>query len=190
VESFFYKIAVVLKFILGRLFYVFGLLCLLIFLIFLGIGFFPPFGWAREAGGNPFAIMMGNFFEFVIFFTGFASGFFYKDGEGRRQFMRAFLWTACLAYGIKYAANSTFLGERPCGGRGSFPSGHTSISFQGAFFLWKRYGWKWTPVFILAILTSSSRIIGLYHHWRDIVVGLVIALAMNGLCVTPRGKCR
>lgn len=57
------------------------------------------------------------------------------EHEGSKQFAYSCISTAVVVNGLKYATDDTPLGRRPNGGRHSFPSGHTSSAFQGAFFL-------------------------------------------------------
>jgi membrane-associated phospholipid phosphatase len=128
---------------------------------------------------------LGNFLEIAIPLLAFTAGVYQGDREGLVQCFRTFFGTVLLAYAIKYAVAHSGLGLRPNGETGSFPSGHTAISFQGALFLWVRYGRRWMPIVALAALTAYSRIHGHYHHWRDILAGLIIALSVNRLWVRP-----
>jgi len=98
------------------------------------------------------------------------------DDEGRTQFFKSFLITTGATHAIKLGAGNTSLCRRPNGGRDSFPSGHTSSAFQGAFFLQHRYGSQYgLPALGLATLTGISRVHGKYHHKRDVVAGAALA---------------
>jgi len=106
------------------------------------------------------------------------------DHEGSKQFAYSCISTAVVVNGLKYATDDTPLGRRPNGGRHSFPSGHTSSAFQGAFFLQKRYGWKYgVPAMALAGFTAYTRLHGKYHHGRDVAAGIGIAFLLNWIFV-------
>ncbi|MDR1434880.1 MAG: phosphatase PAP2 family protein [Puniceicoccales bacterium] len=131
-------------------------------------------------------VALGDFLQIAIPCIGFAVSFLHGDREGTKQILYAVLLMAFLVQGIKFITHDMPIGIRPHGGKGSFPSGHTASSFQGALFLWKRRGWKWGILVIgLAGLTAYSRIYGHYHHWRDVIVGVFIAFLVNKWLVTP-----
>ncbi|MDR3317225.1 MAG: phosphatase PAP2 family protein [Puniceicoccales bacterium] len=134
-------------------------------------------------------VAMGDFLHIAIPCLSFAVSLFYRDKEGAKQFLYALLMMILTTQGIKFLTKDTPIGVRPYGGSKSFPSGHTASSFQGALFLYKRYGWKWGILSIgLAILTAYSRVYGQYHHWRDVVAGLFIAFVINICFVTSLRK--
>jgi membrane-associated phospholipid phosphatase len=130
-------------------------------------------------------VIVGNFLQVVIPCVGCYISLIRKDKIGIKQFAYTVLLTALLTHAIKWMTYSMAIGIRPSGGTKSFPSGHTSSSFQGAFFLSRRYGWKWGMLMlVLASLTAYSRVYGHYHHWRDIIVGFLIALLVNKVFVS------
>ncbi|MDR1906877.1 MAG: phosphatase PAP2 family protein [Puniceicoccales bacterium] len=132
-------------------------------------------------------VIVGNFLQVVIPGLGCYISLIRKDKIGVKQFVRTVLVTALITHAIKWATYHMNIGIRPSGGMKSFPSGHTSSSFQGALFLSKRYGWKWgIPAIVLASLAAYSRIYGQYHHWRDVIAGFLVALLVNKLFVTSR----
>ncbi|MDR0418145.1 MAG: phosphatase PAP2 family protein [Puniceicoccales bacterium] len=132
-------------------------------------------------------VIAGNFLRIIIPCVGCYISLARKDKVGTKQFFYAISVTILITYAIKWATYRMDIGIRPSGGTKSFPSGHASCSFQGAFFLFKRYGWKLgIPALIFASLATYSRIYGRYHHWRDIIVGFFIALFVNKLFVTSR----
>ena len=71
----------------------------------------------------------------------------------------------------------------------SFPSAHTSITFQGASFLQRRYGWKngW-PAYLLAGFTGYTRINADKHDVFDVIAGAVIGIGSTYLFTTPYQK--
>jgi membrane-associated phospholipid phosphatase len=131
-------------------------------------------------------VIVGNFLQIVIPCAGCYISLLRKDKVGIKQFICTALITALITHAIKLATHRMDIGIRPSGGTKSFPSGHTSCSFQGALFLRRRYGWRWgVPMLIFAGLAAYSRIYGQYHHWHDVIVGFFIAFLVNKLFVTP-----
>ena len=62
-----------------------------------------------------------------------------KDYQGTKQLA----FSAVMAVGTSYILKHTIRKKRPDGSdHHAFPSGHATITFQGASFLQRRYGWK------------------------------------------------
>ncbi|MDR0590678.1 MAG: phosphatase PAP2 family protein [Puniceicoccales bacterium] len=134
-------------------------------------------------------VIAGNYLQIAIPCMGFAVSIFRRDREGFGQFTGALILMVIVVQGIKFFTGDWAIGVRPYGGTKSFPSGHAAASFQGAFFLYRRYGWRWgAPMVVLAALTAYSRIYGQYHHWRDVIVGFSIAFLIDRLFVFPPAK--
>lgn len=72
-----------------------------------------------------------------------------------------------MTYALKYLIKK----ERPDGSdKHSFPSMHTSVSFTGAAFIQRRYGWKWgIPAYAIASYVGWSRTYAKKHDWWDVV---------------------
>lgn len=88
--------------------------------------------------------------------------------------------------GLKGWFNKT----RPCGCKGgSFPSGHTLLSFQGASFVHYRYGldYAW-PLYIVGGLVGFSRTKTKSHDWIDVAGSAFIANITTYFLVEPFGK--
>jgi membrane-associated phospholipid phosphatase len=101
----------------------------------------------------------------------YGSTFYHDDKKGRKEFYKSFLSNASLTYTLKYAINR----ERPNGKNYSFPSGHTSATFQSASFIHKRYGLKKSlPLYLGAMFTGYSRIESEAHHTGDVIAGAII----------------
>ncbi|WP_298553975.1 phosphatase PAP2 family protein [uncultured Algibacter sp.] len=112
-----------------------------------------------------------------------------KDKEGFWQFAKSYGTTLGLTYGLKYAINK----PRPEGRTDglAFPSGHTSVSFSGASFLQRRYGWKYgIPAYLVAGFVAYSRIEGIHdrHDGWDVLGGILVGLGSTYLFTTPYQK--
>jgi membrane-associated phospholipid phosphatase len=81
---------------------------------------------------------------------------------------------------FKRVFRHTDLGVRPNGYHDSFPSGHTSAAFCGAFLIHELYGVRYAvPAYALAMMTAYSRVDGHYHHPRDLVAGAFLAYGVH-----------
>jgi membrane-associated phospholipid phosphatase len=106
----------------------------------------------------------------------------HDDSEGLRQFALSTVVTLGVTHGLKHAIDA----KRPNGGGGSFPSGHTSISFCSAEFLRRRYGWPYgAPAYALASLVGYSRVQAEQHYARDVFAGALIGAATSYLFSQP-----
>ncbi len=125
-----------------------------------------------HAGGKTSTEKAGDIMRVVIPATAFATTFYLDDKEGKIQFYKSFFTNLGITYGLKYAVNK----DRPEGnGDYSFPSGHTSMAFQGAAFIQKRYGWKnGLPAYLGAAFVGWSRVESDKHDATDVFAGAVI----------------
>ena len=76
------------------------------------------------------------------------------DGEGTWQFVKSFSTNLAVTYTLKFAFNK----PRPEGATDglAFPSGHTSVAFNSAAFIQKRYGWEYGVQLALDHLGQSK----------------------------------
>lgn len=109
--------------------------------------------------------------------------FYLDDKTGRQQFYASFLTNAGLTLGLKALVKK----QRPNGeDNDSFPSGHTSVSFQGASFIHKRYGLKYAiPAYIGASYVGYSRVDANHHHVEDVLAGATIGVLSSLYFTTP-----
>lgn len=102
----------------------------------------------------------------------------HDDLTGLFQFGEAGLLTWGVTYTLKYTIDA----KRPNGGRHSFPSGHTSISFCSAEYLRKRYGWEFgLPAYTLAAFVGYSRVESRSHYARDVIAGAALGVTSSYL---------
>ena len=106
-----------------------------------------------------------------------------EDKKGFWQFTKSFATNIVITGGLKYAINKA----RPFDGGGlAFPSGHTSITFQAASFIHRRYGFLYSiPGYILAGWTGYSRIYATRHDGYDVLAGAVVGIGSSFLFTTP-----
>ena len=106
-----------------------------------------------------------------------------KDKKGGIKFIESFALTASSVYIMKQAIYK----KRPDkAGNSSFPSGHTAVSFQGAAFIQRRYGWRFgVPAYILASYTGMSRVYSNRHYFEDVLAGAAIGIGSVYLFTKP-----
>lgn len=118
--------------------------------------------------------------------TTLVSTFIIGDKKGSWQFTKSLLLTEAVTYGLKYSVNK----QRPdMSNFNSFPSGHTSTTFQSASFIHLRYGFKYSiPAYALAGFTAYSRIEAKKHDGWDILAGALIGVGSSYLFTTEYQK--
>lgn len=82
----------------------------------------------------------------------------------------------------------------PLPGDASFPSGHTTVAFSGAFSLFWQNKKAGAPALVLALLTAFSRLYFYLHFPTDILGGFVVGLLSSLLSTrilphAERGLC-
>jgi len=109
-----------------------------------------------------------------------------QDWQGLKQGAFAAATTLGISYGLKYLVDK----ERPDKSDDhSFPSLHTSISFTGAAFIQKRYGWKWgVPAYLVSTYVGWSRVYGKKHDWWDVAAGAALGVGSAYLFTRPFAK--
>ncbi len=125
----------------------------------------------------------GDIIQVLIPAAAFATTLILDDKEGRPQFYKSFLVNLAVTHGLKFAVTA----RRPEGdGTDSFPSGHTSASFQGATFIHKRYGLKYgIPAYVGAAFVGWSRVDSKKHFTTDVLAGAAIGILSSYYFTTP-----
>jgi membrane-associated phospholipid phosphatase len=124
----------------------------------------------------------GDVLLFAVPAAALGSTLILGDEKGSWQFAKGFMLNQVVTYGLKV----TFHKPRPFqNGENAFPSGHTSTTFQGASFIHKRYGFKYSiPAYMLAGFTAFSRINAQKHDGWDILAGSVVGIGSTLLFTT------
>ena len=106
-----------------------------------------------------------------------------QDWKGLKQGALAGVSTIGMTYALKYLIKK----ERPDGSdKHSFPSMHTSVSFTGAAFIQRRYGWKWgIPAYAIASYVGWSRTYAKKHDWWDVVAGAALGAGSAYIFTRP-----
>jgi membrane-associated phospholipid phosphatase len=128
----------------------------------------------------------GDVLIFALPIAAAGSTLIFKDKEGSKQFLKGFVLNEALTLGLKLVIDK----ERPDGSdNNSFPSGHTSTTFQSAAFIQKRYGWDYgIPAYLLATYTGFLRIYSKKHYFLDVFAGAIIGIGSTYLFTSPYQK--
>ncbi|WP_435978788.1 phosphatase PAP2 family protein [Psychrobacter sp. DM4] len=107
----------------------------------------------------------------------YGSTYYKDDKEGRQQFYRSFGTTAVTTLTLKSVVNK----DRPDNSDDeSYPSAHTSVAFQGASFIHKRYGFESSiPAYVGAGFVGYSRLKSDKHDVADVVAGAALGIASS-----------
>lgn len=129
------------------------------------------------AGNASHTERAGDIIAIAIPAIAYGSTHYMNDKEGRQQFYHGF----AANLGATYALKSTIDKERPDGsGHDSFPSSHTSVAFQGAGFIHKRYGLEYSiPAYIGASFVGYSRVKADKHDVSDVLAGAALGIASS-----------
>ena len=125
----------------------------------------------------------GDVLLFVMPVVALGSTLIKGDKKGTWQFTKGFVVNQALTFGLKVIIDK----QRPnMENFDSFPSGHTSTTFQSAAFIHKRYGIEYgIPAYILASYTGFTRWSEKKHDFTDVLAGAVIGVGSSYLFTTP-----
>ena len=120
---------------------------------------------------------VGDVLAFAIPAAAYGSTYYRDDKEGRQQFYYSFATNLAATQVLKSVIDK----ERPNGrDEDSFPSGHTSVAFQGASFIHKRYGLEYSiPAYIGAGFVAYSRVEADEHDVTDVLAGAALGIASS-----------
>lgn len=120
---------------------------------------------------------VGDVLAFAIPAAAYGSTYYMDDKEGRQQFYYSFATNVATTQVLKSVIDK----ERPNGrDEDSFPSGHTSMAFQGASFIHKRYGLEYSiPAYVGATFVGYSRIDADKHDTTDVLAGAALGVASS-----------
>lgn len=141
---------------------------------------FMVYGHANDKSNTKNA---GDVLLFIIPATTYGITYLNDDSAGRDQFYKSFGATFGTTYLLKYSVDA----ERPeNNGDQSFPSGHTSLTFQSAAFIHQRYGLKYAiPAYISASFVGWTRVDSKQHYTRDVLAGALIGTLSSFYFTTP-----
>lgn len=128
----------------------------------------------------------GDVILFTLPLATLTSTFIIGDEQGSWQFLKGLILNGAITYGLKLSINK----RRPDRSNvNSFPSGHTSTTFQSASFVHKRYGFKYSiPAYALAGFTAFTRLESKKHDGWDVFAGAIIGIGSSYLFTTPYQK--
>lgn len=128
----------------------------------------------------------GDVLMFITPVAGLAATLALQDWQGLKQEV----FTGATAVGLTYVLKHIVEKDRPdMSDHHSFPSMHTTISFAGASFIQRRYGWKWgIPAYALSTYVGWSRVYGKRHDWWDVAAGAAIGVGSGYLFTRPFAK--
>jgi membrane-associated phospholipid phosphatase len=136
-----------------------------------------------QAQGSDVVDVAGSALRVFLPAAAWAATYVDGDGEGRTQFY----WAMGSTIGVTLATKAVVDREAPDGGRYSFPSGYSSMSFSAASFVHRRYGWSnaW-PLYTAAAFVGWSRVHIEEHYWSDVLAGAALGVGFTYLFVEPR----
>lgn len=125
----------------------------------------------------------GDILAFATPVASLATVLILQDWEGLKQGALAGVTTLGATYALKYLIQK----ERPDhSDKHSFPSMHTSVSFAGAAFIQRRYGWKWgIPAYVLSTYVGWSRVYGKKHDGWDVAAGALLGAGCSYIFTRP-----
>jgi len=115
--------------------------------------------------------------------TGFVTTLVKKDYEGTKQIVFSGATNLATSLLLKAIIDK----DRPdFSNNNSFPSAHTSIAFQGASFIQRRYGWKYgIPAYLVSSYVGWGRTYSKKHDGWDVLAGAAIGTISTYVFTTP-----
>lgn len=105
------------------------------------------------------------------------------DEKGFKQLALSTLTGTAVSYGLSFAIRK----NSPDGStHHAFPSNHTAITFSGAAFLQRRYGWKWgAPAYAISAYVAWGRCFAKKHDVWDVLAGAAIGAGGSYIFTRP-----
>ena len=124
-----------------------------------------------------------DFLSVVPATTGIVIAFCKKDYTGLKQLALS----GASSIAANYLLELSIKKDRPDGsGHHAFPSTHTAVSFSGAAYLQRRYGWKWGgPAFAISVYVGWGRIFAKKHDIWDVLAGAAIGAGTGYIYTRP-----
>ena len=149
-----------------------------VLLLCLSSGLYPATSWCADSEETA-----GSVLRVLIPAAAYGATFHLDDKEGRNQFYKSFFTNVAVTWTLKQTISKTRPNEED---DDSFPSGHTSMAFQGAAFIHKRYGWKYAvPAYIGSTFVAWSRVESDNHYVVDVVSGAAIGIVSSMIFTRP-----
>ncbi len=124
----------------------------------------------------------GDVLEFALPAAALVATAMNRDGEGAGQMVFGAITNLAVTYALKESISK---GRPDDNDNDSFPSAHTSVSFQAARFAHKRYGRRWgIPMYVAASFVGYSRIEDDRHDEWDVLAGAAIGILAAELFTT------
>ena len=139
--------------------------------------------FANQAKAASDIEVAGDWIQILIPSIAYSTTLYLDDEEGEKQMYKSFFTNTGITFALKFGVGR----ERPDGSNNrSFPSGHTSASFQGASFIHARYGLKYAiPAYIGAAFVGYSRVYANKHFTSDVLAGAAIGSLSSFYFTTP-----
>jgi hypothetical protein len=135
-------------------------------------------GYTQNFQSNEIIERTGDGLQILLPASAYLYSHCIQDKTGKEQFIQSFLLNIASTLALKISINK----KRPHGGSWSFPSAHTSVSFQAAAFIQKRYGWKYGIFsYLAALFVGYSRIYAEKHFIEDVAAGALLGIGFSYL---------
>jgi membrane-associated phospholipid phosphatase len=138
----------------------------------------------RALGGDePHTVRtLGDVGQYAVPAAGVVVAIAHKDRRGLGQLALS----SAVSLGIVHTLKPLVDRQRPSGGGGSFPSGHTAFAFTGATFLHRRYGWAYgLPAYAVSAFVGYSRVHADEHWTSDVLAGAAIGVGASLIFTRP-----
>ena len=135
-----------------------------------------------SAASDP-VVRSGSILRTLIPAVAYGTTFYLHDKDGRSEFYKSFSTNYAATYALKQTISKT----RPNGKDDeSFPSGHTSVAFQGAAFIHMRYGIRYAvPAYVAATYVGWTRVESDNHYLVDVAAGAALGIVSSYLFTRP-----